>query len=80
MYEEFIPFNEIDVDKPEPGWIGKICYTVEVMSVDKDGIHVMKHGKAEVIEPFKDIDLAEMRKKIGTVDDEEEPINKNTGE
>lgn len=76
-YEEYIPFSELGIDKPEPGWVGKICYTAEVMAVEKDGVRLQKHGKYEISEPFKDISLEEMRKKIGTVDDEEEPVNKS---
>lgn len=76
MMEEFIPFSEIDIDRPEPGWIGKISYTVEVMGVDKEGIRVMKHGKYEVEKPFTDTSLEEMRNRIGSVEDEEEPFDK----
>ena len=70
------PYNELKIDNPKPGDMGEICLKVEVVSVDKEGVVLRKHGEVEVTEPFKDMDLQEMRKRIGTVDDEEMPVKK----
>lgn len=70
------PFNELQVDKPKPGDWGEICIKVEVVSVDKEGITVRKHGPAVVSEPFSEISLDQLKEKIGTTDEHETPFKK----
>lgn len=71
------PFSELQVDKPKPGDWGEITLKVEVVSVDKEGVTVRKHGPAEMCEPFKEISTDQLKSKIGEVDDAEKPVGKN---
>lgn len=73
------PFSELQVDKPKPGDWGEISFKVEVVSVDKEGVTVRKHGPAEVCEPFAEISTDQLKQKIGEVDDAEKPVGKDYG-
>jgi len=73
------PYNELEVDKPKPGDWGEICFKCEVISVDKEGVTVRKHGPAQVSEPFAEISTDQLKQKIGEVDDHEKPVGKDYG-
>jgi len=76
MSEYFFNNTELDIPTPVPGDVGEITMTVEVMTVNKDGISLMKHGPVKVSKPFKDMSLDQLRTKIGIVQDEEMPMQK----
>jgi hypothetical protein len=69
------PLNELDVGTPKPGDVGEVTIKVEVMSVDKETVSLLKHGPVKVTKPFGEMDLEELRNRIGTVDDNEKPVN-----
>lgn len=73
-----IPLSEFEMDHPNVGDFGEITLKVEVMEVGQEHICVLKHGPIKVTKPFKEIDAEELKKKIGTVDDAEMPMNKET--
>jgi DeoR/GlpR family transcriptional regulator of sugar metabolism len=75
-----IPLTELDSDTPEIGSFGEITLKVEVMGVDKEKICLLKHDKIKISKPFKEMDLEEMKKRIGTVEDEVMPMNKDSEE
>ena len=78
--EIHIPLSEFEADHPRIGDFGEITLKVEVMSLDQDRICVLKHGPVKITKPFKDIDIEEMKKQIGTVDDTEMPMKKDVDE
>lgn len=69
--------SDLDVAQLKPGDVGEITMTMEVMSVDKDGMTLMKHGPIRVTKDFKEIDLQQLRDKIGVVEDEESPMHES---
>lgn len=75
-----IPLSELDSDIPEVGEFGEITIKVEVMGVDKEKICLLKHDKVKISKPFKDFDLEEMRKRIGTVEDAEKSMTDSEDE
>lgn len=68
--------GELDVANPSVGDFAEITMTVEVTGIDKDGISLMKHGPVKVTKPFKEMSSEQMKEKIGTVEDNEEPMDK----
>lgn len=72
--------SELDMATPTPGDVGEITMTCEVMSVDKDGVTLLKHGPVRVTKPFKEMDLQQLRDKVGVVEDEEMPMHKSLEE
>jgi len=72
-----IPTNEFDAGNPKVGDFGEITLKVEVISLDKEDVRVLKHGPVKITKPFKDIDIEEIKNKIGTVKDTEMPIKKD---
>ena len=80
MYQNEWHFSmqELDVAQLRPGDVGEITLTVEVTGVDKDGVRLMKHGPVRVTKDFKEMDLGQLRDKIGVVEDEESPMHKET--
>lgn len=75
-----IPLSEFESDHPNIGEFGEITLKVEVIKVDKEAICVLKHGPVKVTKPFKEIDLEEMKNRIGVVEDEEMPMKKEDSE
>jgi hypothetical protein len=71
-----IPLNELEADHPNIGDFGEITLKVEVMSLDKDSICVMKHGPVKISKPFKEIGLEDLKNRIGSVEETEMPMNK----
>lgn len=69
--------QELDVPSLSPGDVGDITMTCEVMSVDKDGVMLLKHGPVRVTKPFKEMDLQQLRDKVGVVEDEEMPMHES---
>jgi hypothetical protein len=75
-----IPLTEFEMDHPNVGDFGEITMKVEVMELGQEHVCVLKHGPIKVTKPFKEIDAEELKKKIGTVDDAEMPMKKDTEE
>lgn len=75
----YFPYNELDVGYLKPGEVGEITLKVEVMSVDKEGVSFQKHGHVVVTKPFGQMDLEELKNRIGSVEDEEMPMQKEEG-
>lgn len=71
-----IPLSEFEADHPNVGDFGEITLKVEVMEINQDEICVIKHGPVKITKPFKAIDAEELKKKIGSVDDPEMPMQK----
>lgn len=74
--EYYFRFNELKVDNPKVGDFGEISFKCEITSVDKEGVCLRKHGEVNVTKPFKDMDLQEMKKRVGEVEDPEMPMKK----
>lgn len=70
--------GELDVPNPQIGDFGEITMTVEITGVDKDGISWIKHGPYRVTKPFSEMSADQMKEKIGTVEDNEEPMQKDS--
>jgi len=67
--------SELDIDL-EIGETGIIMIPVEVVSIDKENYTLRKHGRITPEGDFKSETVKDMRKRIGVVEDTEEPINK----
>lgn len=72
--------GELDVANPSVGDFAEITMTVEVTGIDKEGVSLMKHGPVKVTKPFKEMSSEQMKEKIGTVEDEMEPMANDTEE
>jgi hypothetical protein len=75
-----IPMSEFEADHPNIGDFGEITFKVEVIGMDQDEICVLKHGPIKITKPFKEIDLEEMKNRIGSVEDTELPLKKDEKE
>lgn len=72
VFEFTLPKSELDTSMAMDEK-GKIMIPVQVVAESKDSFTFRKVGKCEVPEEFKDEPLDEMRKRIGVVDEEENP-------
>jgi hypothetical protein len=64
----------------EIGETGIIMIPVEVMSIDRDNYTFRKSGKITPEGEFKPETVKDMRKRIGVVEDTEEPLTKEVNE
>ena len=71
--------SELEMDL-EIGETGTLMVPVEVMSIDRENYTVRKVGKITPEGEFKPETVKDMRKRIGVVEDTEEPINKKEKE
>lgn len=72
VFEFTLPKSELDASMSLDEK-GKIMIPVQVVSESDSSFTFRKIGKCEVPEEFKDEPLDEMRKRIGVVEEEENP-------
>lgn len=75
-----IPLSEFEADHPNIGDFGEITLKVEVIKIDKEEICVLKHGPIKVTKQFKEMDLEELKNRIGSVEDTEMPMKQEEKE
>jgi hypothetical protein len=73
-----IPLSEFEADHPNVGDFGEITLKVEVMEIGQEHMCVLKHGPIKITKPFKEMDMEEMKNRIGTVEDTEMPMQKDS--
>lgn len=71
--------SELDMDL-EIGETGIVMIPVEVMAIDKENYTLRKAGKITAEGDFKPESVSSMRKKIGVVEDLEEPMHEDADE
>ena len=67
--------NELDMDL-EVGETGMIMIPVEVTMIDKESYTFRKNGRIVAEGDFKPETVKDMRKRIGEVEELEEPLNR----
>jgi len=79
LNEFHIAKSELDMDL-DIGETGMVMVPVEVIAIDKETYLLRKNGKIEAEGSFKPETVKDMRERIGVVEDEEEPMNKEESE
>lgn len=75
VFEFTLPKSEVDADVAV-GEFGEVSIPVEVIAIEGESITFRKNGKAEAEDMFKPEPLSNMRERMGVVDSEEMPMNK----
>lgn len=68
--------SELEMDL-DIGETGVLMIPVEVMAIDKDTYTMRKYAKIKAEGDFKPESVKDMRKRIGVVKDESEPMHKS---